>query len=148
LMCRRLGVRTVAGFMIGFPEDSTASIESVLKYAKSVGPTFANFNVVTPYPGTEFFAQVRDDVASFDFTKYSVYTPVMKYRHLTSEQVAELHARAFISYYFRSRWFAENAPLLWPSLRRLGLRPLSAASTACPPASASARPSQPAARAA
>jgi anaerobic magnesium-protoporphyrin IX monomethyl ester cyclase len=121
-LCRGLGVRTVAGFMIGFPEDTAASIHSVLKYAKAVGPTFANFNVVTPYPGTEFFNQVRDDIASFDFTKYSVYTPVMKYRHLSTEQVADLHARSFIGYYFRSRWFAENAHLLWPRLRWLGLR--------------------------
>ena len=118
-MCRDLGVRTVAGFMIGFPEDTRASIEAVLKYAKAVGPTFANFNVVTPYPGTEFFNQVREDIADFDFTKYSVYTPVMKYRHLTSQQVAELHARCFISYYFRSRWFAENGRLAWPWLRWL-----------------------------
>lgn len=122
-MCRALGVRTVAGFMIGFPEDTSASIESVLKYAKAVGPTFANFNVVTPYPGTEFFQQVREDVASFDFTKYSVYTPVMKYRHLSPERVAELHARSFIGYYYRSRWFVENAHLLWPFLQRLGYRP-------------------------
>ncbi|HVA46556.1 MAG TPA: B12-binding domain-containing radical SAM protein [Pirellulales bacterium] len=118
-LCRALGVRTVAGFMIGFPEDTRESIESVLKYAKAVGPTFANFNVVTPYPGTEFFNQVRQDIADFDFTKYSVYTPVMKYRHLTSEQVAELHTRCFVSYYFRSRWFAENAHLVWPWLRGL-----------------------------
>lgn len=129
-MCRQLGVRTVAGFMIGFPEDTTASIESVLKYAKAVGPTFANFNVVTPYPGTEFFQQVREDVASFDFTRYSVYTPVMKYRHLTPERVAELHARSFIGYYFRSRWFVENAHLIWPVLQRLGYRPAAAISTA------------------
>lgn len=121
-MCRALGVRTVAGFMIGFPEDTANSIQSVLKYAKAVGPTFANFNVVTPYPGTEFFNEVREEIADFDFTKYSVYTPVMKYRHLTAEQVAELHARSFISYYFRSRWLAENAHLVWPWLRRLGLR--------------------------
>ena len=121
-MCRRLGVRTVAGFMIGFPEDTAASIQSVLKYAKAVGPTFANFNIVTPYPGTEFFNQVRDDIASFDFTNYSVYTPVMKYRHLSTGQVAELHARSFIGYYFRTRWLAENAHLLWPRLARLGSR--------------------------
>jgi anaerobic magnesium-protoporphyrin IX monomethyl ester cyclase len=125
-MCRKLGVRTVAGFMIGFPEDTAASIESVLKYAKAVGPTFANFNVVTPYPGTEFFAQVRQDIASFDFTEYSVYTPVMKYRHLTADQVANLHARAFIAYYYRSRWIAENAHLLLPRLARLFRRPAAA----------------------
>jgi len=119
--CRGLGIRTVAGFMIGFPSDTRKSIEDVLKYAKQVGPTFANFNVVTPYPGTEFFQQVKDQIADFDFTKYDVYTPVMKYQHLTHEQVRELHARCFVSYYFRSMYFVENAHLVWPWLAKLGL---------------------------
>lgn len=118
-LCRSLGIRTVAGFMIGFPDDTTRSIAAVLKYAKLVGPTFANFNIVTPYPGTEFFNEVRDQIASFDFTRYNVYTPVMKYRHLTPEEVARQHARCFVGYYFRSPWFAENARLVWPRLGRL-----------------------------
>jgi hypothetical protein len=45
----------------------------------------------------------------------------MKYRHLSSEQVAELHARCFVGYYFRSRYFRQNAHLLWPWLRMLGI---------------------------
>jgi radical SAM superfamily enzyme YgiQ (UPF0313 family) len=119
--CRRLGIRTVAGFMIGFPGDTRQTIEDVLKYAKRVGPTFANFNVVTPYPGTEFFQQVKEQIADFDFTRYDVYTPVMKYRHLTHDEVRKLHARCFVSYYFRSRYFVENGHLLWPWLDTLGL---------------------------
>lgn len=122
-LCRRLGIRTVAGFMIGFPEDTRQSIISVLRYAQQVGPTFANFNIVTPYPGTEFFDQVKHEIADFDFSKYDVYTPVMKYRHLTHEQVTELHARCFVGYYFRSRYFQQNSHLLWPLLRRLGFGP-------------------------
>jgi radical SAM superfamily enzyme YgiQ (UPF0313 family) len=123
MLCRSLGIRTVAGFMIGFPEDTRQSIISVLRYAQQVGPTFANFNIVTPYPGTEFFEQVKHEIADFDFSKYDVYTPVMKCRHLTREQVAELHARCFVGYYFRSRYFQQNAHLLWPLLRRLGFGP-------------------------
>ncbi len=119
-LCRRLGIRTVAGFMIGFPDDREENIESVLRYAKALNPTFANFNVVTPYPGTEFFEQSRHDIADFDYSKYSVYTPVLKYRHLTPERVAELHARAFVSYYFRSRWLVANAAQVWPGLQSLG----------------------------
>lgn len=118
-LCRSLGIRTVAGFMIGFPDDTTRSIAAVLKYAKLVGPTFANFNIVTPYPGTEFFHEVRHQIASFDFTRYNVYTPVMNYRHLSPDEVARQHAACFIGYYFRSRWFAENARLVWPWLNRL-----------------------------
>jgi radical SAM superfamily enzyme YgiQ (UPF0313 family) len=108
--------------MIGFPEDTEPSIRAVLRYAKSVNPTFANFNVVTPYPGTEFFEEIKSQIATFDTTKYTVYTPVLKYRHLTSERVSELHAKCFTSYYFRTRWLTANGPLVWPILQRLGWR--------------------------
>ncbi len=36
--CRELGIRTAAGFMIGFPEDTASSILRVLSYAKSLNP--------------------------------------------------------------------------------------------------------------
>ncbi len=121
LLCRSLGVRTVAGFMIGFPEDTEESIRYVLRYAKGVNPTFANFNVVTPYPGTEFFEEIKPQIATFDTTQYTVYTPVLKYKHLTSQRVAELHAKCFVGYYFRTRWFTANGPLVWPGLRWLGM---------------------------
>ncbi|MBI2823703.1 MAG: radical SAM protein [Planctomycetia bacterium] len=120
-LCRGLGIRTVAGFMIGFPEDTVNSIRGVLHYAKAVNPTYANFNIVTPYPGTEFFAQVKDQIANFDFTKYTVYTPVMKYQHLTAEQVQYWHAKCFMRFFFRWEWLTSNAHVLWPSLRLLGV---------------------------
>ncbi|MBX7166809.1 MAG: B12-binding domain-containing radical SAM protein [Pirellulales bacterium] len=132
--CRELGIRTVAGFMIGFPEDTPQSIRNVLKYAKSVNPTFANFNIVTPYPGTEFFQQVREQVASFDYSKYSVYTPVMKYQHLTAEEVQQWHAKCFTSYYFRWPYLQDNALLLWPWLKHLGLQAPPKAEPAAAPA--------------
>lgn len=146
-LCRRLGVRTVAGFMIGFPQDTRESIRGVLRYAKDVGPTFANFNIVTPYPGTEFFNQVRDQIEDFDFSRYSVYTPVMRYEHLTPQEVLALHAKCFTNYYFRWRYLRENAHLLWPLLTRLGLG-RAAADTSEPLAVAAAPPPAPAAPAA
>jgi radical SAM superfamily enzyme YgiQ (UPF0313 family) len=122
LLCRALGIRTVAGFMVGFPEDTEKSILSVLRYAKAVNPTFANFNVVTPYPGTEFYEEIKSQIETFDTSKYTVYTPVLKYKYLTSEQVAELHAKCFLSYYFRGRWFWSNGPVAWPWLQKFGLK--------------------------
>ncbi len=121
-MTRRLGIRTVAGFMVGFPHDTEASILNVLNYARTVNPTYANFNIVTPYPGTEFYALSKSQIADSDFANYSVFNPVMKYQNLTSEQVAELHAKCVTKYYFRSRYLKENAHLLWPSLQKLGAR--------------------------
>ena len=117
-LCRKLGIRSVAGFMVGFPHDTEASILGVLDYARKVNPTYANFNIVTPYPGTGFYEEVKHQIADFDYSKYSVYEPVMKYENLTTEQVRELHGRCFAKFYFRSRYFQDNALLLWPQLRR------------------------------
>jgi len=137
-LCRELGVRTVAGFMIGFPEDNEKAIRDVYRYAKAVNPTWANFNIVTPYPGTEFFHLVKDQIANFDFSQYSVYNPVMKYQHLTPERVAELHSECFQKYYFRGGWLRDNAALVWPWLRSLGLGRAKAPQAA--PAKAPAEP--------
>ena len=120
-LCRGLGIRTVAGFMIGFPDDNVDAIRHVLEYAKGVNPTYANFNIVTPYPGTEFFNDVKDQIADFDFTKYNVYTPVMKYKNITAEQVQYWHAKCFMRYFFRWEWLTSNAHMLWPKLQYLGV---------------------------
>jgi tRNA A37 methylthiotransferase MiaB len=120
-LCRSMGIRTVAGFMIGFPEDTEESIRNVVHYAKQVGPTFANFNIVTPYPGTEFYNLVKDQVADTDLSHYNVFTPVMKYQHLTPARVSALHHWCARRYYFRWQYLRENAHLLFPGLQRFGV---------------------------
>ncbi len=129
LLCRSLGIRTVAGFLLGFPDDTEESIQRVREYAQSLNPTFANFNVVTPYPGTAFFQQMRPQIADTDFGHYTVYTPLLKYEHLTRERMEQLVAKCFHRFYFRWQYLRENAPLLWPALRRLGLGPRPAPDT-------------------
>ncbi len=116
--CRELGIRTVAGFLIGFPEDTEGSIRRVRDYAIALGPTFANFNVVTPYPGTPFFEQMRDRLDEIDYSRFNVYTPMLRYDHLTPQRIEWLLAKCFRRYYFRWQYLRQNAPLLWPILRR------------------------------
>ncbi len=65
--CRELGIRTVAGFLIGFPEDNEQTIRNVLNYALRLNPTFANFNIATPYPGTDFYEQIKYRIAETYF---------------------------------------------------------------------------------
>ncbi len=119
-VCRKLGIRTVAGFMIGFPDDTEQSIRCVERYAKRLNPTFANFNIVTPYPGTAFFAQNRNRIAEADYSRYSSYAPVFNYENLTSDELVRLHTRCFNNFYFRWRYLRDNAQLIWPALERFG----------------------------
>jgi radical SAM superfamily enzyme YgiQ (UPF0313 family) len=121
--CRGLGLRTVAGFLIGFPEDTEESVRRVRDYAARLGPTFANFNVVTPYPGTPMFETVRDRLGWTDFSRFTVYLPVAPCAHLTAERI-EWHVRkCFRRFYFRWEYFCRNARLLWPGLGRFAFGP-------------------------
>jgi radical SAM superfamily enzyme YgiQ (UPF0313 family) len=121
--CRELGIRTAVGFMIGFPDDTASSIRRVLAYARRLNPTYANFNIVTPYPGTPFYEQNREQISAAPLTDYTMYAPVMRYEHLTPDEVLALHAKCFTSYYFRWPYLLANAPLLWPALRWLRPKP-------------------------
>ena len=48
--CRELGIRTVAGFMIGFPEDTEASVRRVLRLRKTGGPDLRELQRRHPLP--------------------------------------------------------------------------------------------------
>ncbi len=119
-VCRKLGIRTTGGFLIGFPDDTEQSIREVARYAKRLNPTFANFNVITPYPGTEFFAENRHRIAEGDYSRYSSYNPVFKYDNLTRRELTRLNGWCFNHFYFRWDYLRENGHLLWPALQRFG----------------------------
>ena len=114
--CRRMGIRTTAGFMIGFPDDTEDSIRAVLDHARLLGPTFADFRLVTPYPGTEFYRRIGDRIGDLGFSRYTSYTPLIECEHLNGEQLQRLQAECRAKYYFRGRYLLDNGPLLWPVL--------------------------------
>jgi anaerobic magnesium-protoporphyrin IX monomethyl ester cyclase len=120
--CRRLGIRTAASFVIGFPEDDEFAIRRAARYARELNPTFANFNLLTPYPGTEYFARRRGEIADFDFRRYTSYLPVMRTPLVSSEALQRLHARCLARFYTRWTYLRSNAPLLWPVWRRFATR--------------------------
>src|SRR5258708_21931796 len=72
-MCRGLGIRVVAGFMIGFPEDTRESIRARLRYPKTVDPLVANFHLCTPYPGPGFIDQTLPQIARRARSRYDVF---------------------------------------------------------------------------
>jgi hypothetical protein len=114
--CRKLGVRVIAGFIIGFPEDTEESIRAVLRYAKTINPFAANFNICTPYPGTGFLEEIEDKIGSKDWSRYDVYTANLKYENLTTAQVQHLHQKCFEQYYFRWKYLSSNWEFLLPRL--------------------------------
>ena len=57
--CRKLGIVTAAFYVFGFVEDTADSIAATVDYSIELGSTFAQFKVLTPYPGTPLFKRLE-----------------------------------------------------------------------------------------
>ena len=54
-LCKELGIRTLATFIIGNPEETKADIEESFQVAKDIQADYTAFYFLTPYPGTDIY---------------------------------------------------------------------------------------------
>lgn len=57
----KLGMWTVATFIIGFPYENEANIRNTMEFASSLGLDIAMFYSVTPYPSTDLYEVCRKE---------------------------------------------------------------------------------------
>src|SRR5207247_11206756 len=53
------GIKAVAGFIVGNPDDDRAAIRRTFRYARRLGLDFPIVQCLTPYPRTEMRAELR-----------------------------------------------------------------------------------------
>jgi anaerobic magnesium-protoporphyrin IX monomethyl ester cyclase len=54
-LTRRLGIETLAYFMIGLPSEEARDIQDTFDLARELRPDYAHFTIFSPYPGTELY---------------------------------------------------------------------------------------------
>ena len=54
-ICKDVGMKTVAYFMIGYPGENKHTIEKTINFAKELYPDDVKFNITTAYPRTELY---------------------------------------------------------------------------------------------
>jgi radical SAM superfamily enzyme YgiQ (UPF0313 family) len=104
--CDKLGIRVTAFYILGLPEDTYNGILDTINYAKHLNTHVAQFFIHTPFPGTEYFEQVKADITEKDWQRFDCYTPVLRHRNLTAGQILGLKEKAFINYYYRPKYLA------------------------------------------
>lgn len=102
--CDRKGIRVTAFYILGLPLDTVESIEETIRYAKFLDTHVAQFFIHTPFPGTEYFEKVKPDIIENDWEKFDCYTPVLRHKNLSRQQILELKEKAFLSYYYRPHY--------------------------------------------
>jgi anaerobic magnesium-protoporphyrin IX monomethyl ester cyclase len=103
---RRRGIVTAAFYVLGFLQDDWNSIAATIDYATDLGSTFAQFKILTPYPGTPMFRQLEPLLVEKDWEQFDGYTPTFKHPNLTERELRYLLGAAYKRFYMRPSYLA------------------------------------------
>ncbi|UCG19857.1 MAG: cobalamin-dependent protein [Deltaproteobacteria bacterium] len=95
-------IEMTASFIIGALNENKEMVEDTLRFAKSLNPNTVSFTILTPYPGTDLFEQVKDRIITFDWRKYDGIHSVIRLKHFKPMQLQLTVLRFYISFYLRS----------------------------------------------
>jgi anaerobic magnesium-protoporphyrin IX monomethyl ester cyclase len=104
--CRRKGIVTAAFYVLGFLQDDWASIAATIDYAIDLGSTFAQFKILTPYPGTPMFKQLEPLLTETDWERFDGYTPTFKHPNLSGSELRFLLGASYTRFYVRPSYLA------------------------------------------
>ena len=103
-LCRKLGIRTLAHFIIGLPGETRSSAKHTIDFALEIDPDFASFNVASPRLGTALREEalekgyIPNELTELD---NSIKFPTMELGTLSKEDVWELRQEAIRRFYLR-----------------------------------------------
>src|SRR5579862_6257587 len=104
--CRKKGIVTAAFYVLGFLQDDWNSVAATIDYATDLGTSFAQFKILTPYPGTPMFKQLEPLLTVTDWEKFDGYTPTFEHPNLTGSELKYLLGAAYRRFYMRPSYLA------------------------------------------
>ena len=86
-------------FMIGELHHTPEKIRRIREYAEKLNPVAAYFCFVAPHPGTPYYEEVKEHLATHDLSRYGEDEPVLKYPHFTDNEIRMIYREVWISFY-------------------------------------------------
>ncbi|MCP4231419.1 MAG: radical SAM protein [bacterium] len=100
------GIEAAAFFMMGNLGETEEDIKTTIEFARDLKASYASFNIATPYPGTELYEEVKDELAG-DMEGLNARRASFK----DSEMLERYISRAYREFYLRPSY-------VWWRLRR------------------------------
>ncbi|MFC2047518.1 B12-binding domain-containing radical SAM protein [Chloroflexota bacterium] len=114
---RRNKVKVLGSFMIGALNENKEMIKRTINFAKKLNPHHVHFSVLTPYPGTRLYEEVKDRLLTTNWEHYTGLSPVIKLDNLSTDELKRLLKKTYSSFYLRpSRLFTQGLPWLYQLL--------------------------------
>jgi len=100
-LCWKLGISTTAFYVFGFLQDTEESIEATIRFASELDTTHANFKLLTPYPGTPLYKQMKSLIFEKDWEQFDGYTLNFTHPNLTPRRARLMLGMAYSRFFFR-----------------------------------------------
>lgn len=101
---KKYKIQTIAFFVMGNPTDTIETMEKTINFAIELNPTFSQFAMATPFPGTSLFKIANDSgtLRIKNWTEYSQFDQkgYFDYTHLKGEIIAKYVNKAYKKFYF------------------------------------------------
>ncbi|RLG82947.1 MAG: B12-binding domain-containing radical SAM protein [Thermoprotei archaeon] len=100
----------VATFILGFPWETLDDMKKTVDFALKIDPDYAQFTVLTPYPGTPMYnyALRYNLIEDWNWEHYTTLRPVMKGFHFTCNQLKKMLRYAYRKFYLRSKFIVRE----------------------------------------
>ena len=106
---KKAKIQTRAYFMLGLPTETKEESMVTIEFAKKLNPDYAKFSLTTPYPGTEMYEILKDEIGDISWDKYRSMggfvgeeRPYVS-KGRTSQELNELQKMAHKSFFLRPR---------------------------------------------
>lgn len=99
-LTKEIGLWAHAHVILGWPDETQETIERTFKFVQKLDPHNVNWNILTPYPGTKLheIAQGNRWIMTYDWSKYTSYTTVMRTKQLSTSQLSAIALRVMRRY--------------------------------------------------
>ncbi len=83
------GIAIQGYFMFGFDDDTEKSFQATYDFIMQNRIEFPVFSLVTPFPGTPFFEEMKPRIRHFDWDKYDTYHYMYEPKKISGEKLLD-----------------------------------------------------------
>ncbi|MDK2877112.1 MAG: anaerobic magnesium-protoporphyrin monomethyl ester cyclase [Archaeoglobaceae archaeon] len=106
---KKAGISAICSFILGAPMETKEEMKKTLKLALKLDPDYAQFSILTPYPGTEIYEEAKKEnlLLTEDFQEYTAGKPVLK-TLVSPEDLAKFLRKCYLRFYLRPNFIARE----------------------------------------
>jgi len=125
-LAKNLGIASTGAFILGYPGETLDEMWQTIKFSLKLDPDYAQFCVLTPYPGTPLYDELKAKglLMTEDWDRYSTIEPVIKYETFgyTIQRVRRMLRNAYFFFYLRPKYLLKHWWLI-PTIIKSRIRP-------------------------